>query len=167
MRKLVRAFTLIELLTVIAIIGVLSSIVLSSLTASRSKAIDAAIKANLKTVASQAVLDYDGFPNAYSGAIIVVDATPAAWTNVGSSVPGTPQTSVLTIIAASLRQDRTAGYALAQVSNLNGGRLQWGITPLNFVIQAALSTSDYWCIDSLGTAKVEFSLLNAGDILCP
>lgn len=53
-----RGFTLIELLVVIAIIGLLSSIVLASLNSARGKSIDAAIKANLKTIQTQAEIFY-------------------------------------------------------------------------------------------------------------
>ena len=61
-------FTLIELLVVIAIIGLLSSIVLASLNSARNKGADAAIKAQLKSVQSQAEIVYDAAtPNSYEG----------------------------------------------------------------------------------------------------
>jgi prepilin-type N-terminal cleavage/methylation domain-containing protein len=51
--KLNRGFTLIELLVVISIITLLSSVVLSSLSSARSKAMDSAVKAALKQLAIQ------------------------------------------------------------------------------------------------------------------
>ena len=54
-----KGFTLIELLVVIAIIGILSSVVLSSVNLARSKGIDASVKANLAGVRSQAEIYYD------------------------------------------------------------------------------------------------------------
>ncbi len=59
-----RGFTLIELLVVIAIIGVLSSIVLTSLSNSRAKGADAAIKTALVNIRSVAEIYY-GDNNGY------------------------------------------------------------------------------------------------------
>jgi prepilin-type N-terminal cleavage/methylation domain-containing protein len=56
MKKLQKGFTLIELLVVIAIIGILSSIVLASLSSARSKGTDAAITSTLSNMRAQAEL---------------------------------------------------------------------------------------------------------------
>ncbi len=53
-----RGFTLIELLVVIAIIGILSSVVLASLSSARGKGNTAAIKSTLVNVRTQAELFY-------------------------------------------------------------------------------------------------------------
>ena len=51
-----RGFTLIELLVVIAIIGILASVVLSSLLIARDRGSNAAIKENLSNIRTQAEL---------------------------------------------------------------------------------------------------------------
>lgn len=59
MKSNTKGFTLIELLVVIAIIGILASVVLTSLNSARDKGSDAAIKQNLNTIRTQSALVYD------------------------------------------------------------------------------------------------------------
>lgn len=63
-----KGFTLIELLVVISIIGILSSIVLTSLNTARDKARDAAIQATVSSTRSEAEIYYSGSDsNGYAG----------------------------------------------------------------------------------------------------
>ncbi|OGG64264.1 hypothetical protein A3C94_00395, partial [Candidatus Kaiserbacteria bacterium RIFCSPHIGHO2_02_FULL_55_17] len=56
--NLSKGFTLIELLVVIAIIGILSAVVLASLTTARNKGNDAAVQADLSTIQTEAEIFY-------------------------------------------------------------------------------------------------------------
>lgn len=59
--KYSRGFTLIELLVVIAIIGILSSVVLASLNTARTKGMDAARMADVKSLKMALELYYDDY----------------------------------------------------------------------------------------------------------
>src|SRR3990167_736456 len=74
-----RGFTLIELLVVIAIIGLLSSIVLASLSTARDKGKDAAIQSDLNTIRNQAELVRDNARACYPGPNPTVTCA-AEWT---------------------------------------------------------------------------------------
>jgi prepilin-type N-terminal cleavage/methylation domain-containing protein len=77
MKTVNKGFTLIELLVVIAIIGILSSVVLASLTTARTKGQDAAVQQQLSAMRSQAELYYSSqSPNSYGTAGTDCDVTP-------------------------------------------------------------------------------------------
>ncbi|MCX6786930.1 MAG: type II secretion system protein [Candidatus Kaiserbacteria bacterium] len=133
-----RGFTLIELLVVIAIIGILSAVVLASLNTARSKGNDAAVKANLNTVGTQAALylsdnnDYGTFNSGNTGTCPTVDVT-------GDTVFNDP--TIEKAIAAALVN--SPGGVTACHSN--------GAAYAVAVSRPAGSASAYWCIDSTGT----------------
>jgi len=132
-----KGFTLIELLVVIAIIGLLSSVVMSSVNEARVKGADAAIKSNTSSIRSQAALVYDanGNYNAVCG-------------------------------NNSIAQDETIAKAIASIKTANGGTdpecnpaggstdaTAWALaTPLKTV-------GAYWCMDSAGNASSSNSAL--------
>lgn len=83
MKNLKKGFTLIELLVVIAIIGILSSIVLASLSSARTKGEDAAIQSTLSNMRAQAELYYANNNN-YGTAVTTTCTTGAMFTSTGT-----------------------------------------------------------------------------------
>lgn len=144
-------FTLIELLVVIAIIGILASVVLSSLTTARDKSADAKIKAELANARAQSQTYFDSY-NAYFDA----GDTDPNWQSVCQDTDG-----IYNILSSA------ATTAIAAVV-INGNQVATGNANCNaytdaWVAQVPLkqlnllsSTSevDYYCVDSTGASKI-------------
>lgn len=132
--KSTRGFTLIELLVVIAILALLASILFASLNASRNKAADARIKADVRAVVIQSGIHYTN-PGRPFGT--------AAWTaNATSFTPGAGVNG-----STSLFQDRRVGEALASIA-MQGGAVSYGSNDTSWVVISRLKAGGYWCVDS-------------------
>ncbi len=164
-----KGFTLIELLVVIAIIGVLSAIVLSSLSNARSKGGDSAVKSNLANLRARAELYYD--TNGYY--------TTGNLTSAAQSITNCGCTSATCGAAGGLNNsifDATAGASNSLIPGItaavsaNGGTAATcylgdasGARATKWAVSAALKTrnlvsgssgQDFWCVDYTGSSKI-------------
>lgn len=133
--KSVAGFTLIELLVVIAIIGMLSSVVLASLNSARGKANNSAVKENLQNIRAQAQLCYD-----------------TATTCNGSFATVCIDTGVRQMYQAA----GLAGGGNVASGLCNNAAGAWAASA---PLKTPEGTSNYWCVDSIGSSKGEPSAL--------
>lgn len=150
--SLSKGFTLIELLVVIAIIGVLSSIVLTTLRNSRSKAADSKVKQQLVGFRRAAEIYYSNQnPNGYG-------ATTASCAGAGS---------------VFMSQLATDGNPWSYLNTWTGIQTPTSIhcqtNGSQYAVKASLSTGGGWCVDSTNASRaINAAQLAAGPALsCP
>lgn len=143
----IKGFTLIELMVVIAIIGIFSAIVLALLTTPRNRGGDANVKANLKTILTQSALFFDN--NAYKYNTDGLTGVTAANTDCTTAGATTMFISDSSIKNAILSANRASGATATCYMSSSGSA---------FVVWSPMKTSGlYWCVDSLGFSRQETS----------
>jgi len=145
-------FTLIELLIVVAIIGILSSIVMSSVNDARIKAMDVVVKGSLKSIQTQAQIYYGDNANAYSG--LCDDPTVLAAFNKAIANAG---------IGTGYNQPPTYNGPYPGVCN---DTFQFGYN--GYAVFVSLKSlpqsypSSYWCVDSTGYSGIMTNGIGGG-----
>ncbi len=130
-----RGFTLIELLVVIAIIGILSAVVLASLTTARERANNTAIRSNFDTIRKQAEIYYGNNSSRYG-------ASAVAGTNCGTA-----------FASGTLFADTPISNALAGAYANSGNQALYCVIDSNgagFAVAIPLkgTGNGYLCVDS-------------------
>jgi prepilin-type N-terminal cleavage/methylation domain-containing protein len=140
MKKFSKGFTLIELLVVIAIIGILSSVVLASLSTARSKGSDARVQSQLQAMRAQAEL-YTGTGTALAAGV----CSTAGTTNLFFDVDGVNSLKNLFNGLSSGATNGAAAGRCASSAGLPSTGASWAVAyPLS---------SGAWCVDSTGISR--------------
>lgn len=140
-----KGFTLIELLVVIAIIGILASVVLTSLNSARKKGQDGKVKSQVAQVAAAAAIYYDNNNGSYGTA---ANCTSGMWADTASSMS--------TYASAPISGTWPGGVAC----NANGQAYA-------FMAQLATDTTKGFCIDSTGITKTTTWAATLAGQVCP
>jgi len=150
-------FSLIEILIVIAIVGILSSVVLFALTPSRNKAKDARIISDLHEIMSSAPSVYDPISGKYDlGKLVALTSS-----TMNDAINNDPNGVLVTWSISSNSNPNGPLLLMNLISSVN-----YGATFLSssFAIYAKLSTGNsYYCIDSQGGVK---SVQNINSVVC-
>jgi prepilin-type N-terminal cleavage/methylation domain-containing protein len=135
-----RGFTLMELMIVVAVIGILAATVVASLSGARGKGNDAGVKADLGTIQVQGTLYYS-IANTYGPDNIGTDASCSAEGTVFHDTSTSVDDIILSAVADAQKD-----------ANGGGANVLCHSTERAFLMAAKVSSGNYWCVDSIGNA---------------
>src|SRR3989344_1173069 len=141
-----RGFTILELLVVVAMIGILSAIVLTSLSKARYKGGDGGVKSNLRNAISQGEIFYGtntAAVNTYTGVC----------TNPGpvGGAKTVAEHMLAAVKAAGLTTYVTNAIGTGATATCNDSATLWAAeVPLR-----GAGVNQMWCVDSSGKSKQE------------
>lgn len=145
-------FTLIELLVVIAVIGILSAIVIGSLTSAREKGRSAAVKKAMNDMLTQGQLyydDYDSYASATTSSRVGCFATSTFLTDATFFGDRIPSLMVLNIedngapISCAISQ---TGKSFSMTAYIGENKFLCRDSDSNFLIESSLENSSGVCI---------------------
>lgn len=143
-------FTLVEMMIVIAIIGILSAVIIVNLNNARLRAYDANIKLELSSIRRAAEIYYSGPGNETYG-----DDTDSCDT-----------------ASSMFKQDTVVNNLISSINSISGVSVTCRSSGANFAVSANLlsvidPTLDNWCIDSSGASRAIADPLAANTPFCP
>jgi prepilin-type N-terminal cleavage/methylation domain-containing protein len=141
-----KGFTLIELLVVIAIIGILASVVLTSLNSARKKGQDGKVKSQVTQVAAAAAIYYDNNNGSYGP--VAANCTSGMWIDSASSMS-------------------TYAAASAAASWPGPVTCNSGLQTYAFMAQLVTDPAKGFCIDSTGITKTTTWAATLAGPVCP
>ena len=143
-----KGFTLIELLVVIAIIGILSSVVLASLTTARTKGQDASVQSQLSNMRAQAELYYSSQnPNSYGPVLTAAAACPTSGTTMFNSTGTGGLKTLIAGVAGVVTASKV--YCIAGKTSDTGNATSWAVA----ADKPSSPDAKYYCVDSSGVSK--------------
>ncbi len=149
-----KGFTLLELLVVVAIIGIMAAVVVAALTSARSKGGDAGVKSNLRNAISQGEIFYNTNTVAIN-----------TYTSVCTNGPVGGALGIGAQVLAAAKANGYASYATNTTGTLttatcNDSANAWAAeVPLK-----GAGANQMWCVDSAGKSKQEGVSIGAGTI---
>jgi prepilin-type N-terminal cleavage/methylation domain-containing protein len=153
-----RGFTLLELLVVVAIIGLLSAVVLAALNSARSKGSDAGVQSNLKNAMAQGEIFYNTNTMAIN-----------TYTNVCSTTSPIGGANTVTAFVTAAAKDSGLG---SYTTNGTGavGSATCNSTANNWAAEVPLTgkgPNQMWCVDNIGESRQENNLSILAGTDCP
>lgn len=136
-----KGFTLLELLVVIALIGIFAAITAAALGASRKKGTDASLKSTLAGMRAQGELYYSNNARSY-GTGVTVAYTGKCDTTTTTNLFGS--TIVGTLKSAAVSANNDVGTSATSSCAQDTDSWAYAVT---------LTDSSSWCVDSVGVSK--------------